>query len=46
MDCQGWLVVKIAFRVAVAWISPELPSLHLQYRNSNVDFPVTVPGIK
>lgn len=46
MDCQGWLVVKIAFRVAVAWISPELPSLHLQYCDSNVDFPVTVPGIK
>lgn len=39
MDCQGWLVVKIAFRVALAWIPPELRCLRFQYRDSSVDFP-------
>lgn len=46
VDCQGWLVVKIAFRVAVAWVSPELHSLHLQYWDFGLDFPATIPGIK
>lgn len=46
VDFQGWLVVKIAFRVAVAWISPELHSLHLQYWDVCVDFPAIIPGFK